>query len=121
MKAKRFFELARRISYKSPSRYKLGAIIVQKNRIISVGWNDMKKSSPNNLTYGGYQHAELRALLGLDYRETRGAICYVYRETLNGELAKSRPCEVCWESLKLSGIKEVWYTSNEGFKKEIIR
>lgn len=78
----------------------------------------MSKSHPKLATFGGYIHAELHALLGTDYKETRGGTCYVYRETLNGELAKSRPCEVCYQSLKLSGIKEICYTSNEGYKRE---
>lgn len=116
----RFFELAKRISFKSPSKFKLGCIIVNKNRVISIGYNQMHKTHPKFKTYGNFIHAELHSLIGLPYEETQGAVCYVYREDANGKLANSRPCPVCYSALAQSGIKEICYSTRQGFQKERI-
>lgn len=118
-KHKTFFNLARRISYKSPSQVKIGAVIVRGKQIQNVGINDMRKTHPRAKSYfGNFIHAELSALIGLSYEETRGADIFVYRETLNGEIAKSRPCRICQAELMRAGIKHVFYTSELGFHKE---
>jgi deoxycytidylate deaminase len=113
-----FFRLAKKISLRSPSRYKLGALISKKNCIISVGWNNMNKTHSKANSSHRYLHAEIHALLGTDYEETKGGTLYTYRETLNGDIAQSRPCSSCLEAIKLSGIKEICYSTYEGFIKE---
>lgn len=116
----KFFDIAKKMAFKSPSRFKLGCVIVNKNRIVGLGRNHMNKTHPRCKTYGNYVHAELDALIGSDYKETKNAIAYVYRETLNGTLAKSRPCPVCMEALRLAGISQVCYTVENGFHKEVL-
>jgi tRNA(Arg) A34 adenosine deaminase TadA len=118
---KRFFEMAKKISLKSPSRYKLGCVIVKRGRLQGVGWNNMGKTHPACKTAGNYFHAELHALIGLDKKETQGADLYVYRETRNGDLAQSRPCSVCYFALREAGIRNVCFTDYSGFKKEVVK
>lgn len=78
----------------------------------------MRKTHPKHATHGNFIHSELNALIGLSYEDTRGSDIFVYRETLNGVIAKSRPCEVCHAELLKAGIKNIYYTSENGFHKE---
>jgi len=117
----RFFELAKKISFKSPSRYKLGSVIVNKNKVVSVGFNNMAKSHPKMPGTYKFLHAEVHSLLGCNYNETKGSTLYVYRETLNGDLAQARPCSNCYQAILASGIHEICYTTPEGYKKEVVK
>ena len=40
---------------------------------------------------------------------------YVYREHKNGVKALARPCPACQKMIKDMGIKEVWFTTENGF------
>lgn len=113
-----FFKLAKKVSFQSPSRCKVGAVVVNRNNAISVGYNNMSKTHPKAPGKYKFLHAEIKALLGLSYDETRGSDIYVYRETLNGQIAKSKPCPVCHSALQEAGIKNIYYTSEEGFQKQ---
>ena len=33
-----------------------------------------------------------------------------------GNLANAKPCSVCCPIIKISGIKDIWYSTEEGFK-----
>lgn len=110
----RMFEIAKKISYKSPSRFKLGCIIVNKNRLIGMGHNDMSKTHPKVPLRYKTLHAELHALLGLDYHETKGCVVYVYREDRSGKQVNAKPCPMCELALRQAGIKRVYYTHDSG-------
>ncbi len=110
--------MAKKISLKSPSRIKLGCVVVKKGRVVSFGWNDMARTHPKAKTYGNFLHSELHALIGLSQKESKGADVYVYRETRNGVLAQSRPCPICYAALRQAGIRNVCFTDYSGFKKE---
>ena len=113
------FQLAKKISKRSSSKIKLGAVITnKKNQVISVGYNDMRKTHPKCPTWGNFIHAELDSLIGLSFEETNKGSIYVYRETSNGQIAMSRPCSVCFQALKRAGVKKLFYTTNNGYKKE---
>jgi len=110
----RFFDLARRVSLKSPSKYKLGCVIVSKNKIINVGFNDMNKTHPKANSAYKTLHAEIDALIGLDTSITKGCVVYLYREYKSGQPAIAKPCPSCELALKKAGIKTVYYTSDNG-------
>lgn len=116
----KFLKIAKEISYKSPSKFKLSCLIVDKNKIVTWGINNMAKTHPSCKTWGNFQHAELNALIGTSYEKTRGCTAYIYRETLQGNIANSRPCPVCMIALKQAGIKDIIYTSEKGVRKERI-
>ena len=106
----RMFDLAKRVSLKSSSKFKLGCVIVNKKQIVTLGHNDMNKTHPKVPSIWKTLHAEIHALIGVPYNKTRGCIAYVYRETYDGIPANSKPCEMCEAALRLAGIKKVYYT-----------
>ena len=108
-------------------RFKVGAVIVQKNKLISAGANS-DKSHPIQKRYDkerGFKthhscHAEVRAILNSKLNSLTGCTVYVYRETKNGVLGKSRPCPACIKMLRDYGIKRMCYTTEEGFCEETL-
>lgn len=67
-------------------------------------------------------HAEMMALVkikDLDISFTKVKL-YIYREDMNGNIAMCKPCEACTHAIKDLGIKEIYYTTNNGYKKEYI-
>jgi deoxycytidylate deaminase len=117
----RQFYIAKKIAQKSNSKFRLGCVLVKKGRIISIGWNNMVKTNPKCKTYGNFIHSELHCLLNTEYSKTRGSIVYIYRETKGGELAQSRPCPVCYEALRIAGVKKIRYTIKSGYAEESIK
>lgn len=93
----------------SKCRFKLGAVVSKKNRIIGKGFNS-KKTHP---IFGSGRfknlHAEGHALYRAINRghDVSGCTVYVYRR--NGNLAK--PCTHCQKLLKDHGIHKVIYTA----------
>lgn len=112
---KRFFELAKKVSLNSTSEPRLGCVVVQKNRVISVGFNNMKKTHPKSTHPFHTLHAEVHALLGSSFEETKGAVAYIYRELKDGTMALAKPCPSCQLALVYAGISKAYYTSSEGF------
>lgn len=134
---KSMFSVAKKISelsdYKT-KRVHIGCVIVLGNRIISTGYNS-NKTSPlqkkyNRLEYSEESphkmHAEVKALTPLinhwsynpiDFNKIK---LYTYREKSNGELGSSRPCPRCMQLIKELGIKQLYYTTDDGFCEERI-
>jgi deoxycytidylate deaminase len=66
-------------------------------------------------------HAEMMCLLGLkdmdiDYSKVK---LYIYREDNNGNTANCRPCPACMELIDRLGIKKIFYTTENGYAKEV--
>lgn len=133
-KDKRFFEIARLISQTSEyRRIKIGAIVVKKNKIISVGVNSYK-THPVQKRYNKFRfdtvakdtnhtlHAEIQALVNIpNGTDLNDLTIYIYRESRNGGTAKSRPCPSCMNLIKDIGIKKICYTTEEGFAIEYLK
>ena len=114
----KFFELARRLSkYSNHHQHKHGCVIVDKNRVVSVGFNK-DKTHTKSIHKWNFLHAEISALIGLEFEKTKGCTAYIYRENKSGQPAMSRPCEACEMALKLAGIKKICYSIDNGFKEE---
>jgi len=108
-------EVAKKLSKKSTSKFKLGCVIANKNKIVCVGHNHMEKTHPKVKSQWHTLHAELHALIGTSEVDTKGCVAYVYRETKDGKPANSRPCPMCESALRMSGIKRVYYTDECGY------
>jgi tRNA(Arg) A34 adenosine deaminase TadA len=111
----RFFELARRISAKSDHpRCKLGAVIVNKNRVIGIGFNRMRTHplSPHPFKH---LHAEIDATIGIPVEDLLGADIYVYRARLDGSIGLAKPCPTCSGYLSRVGIKHAHFTTYGGY------
>lgn len=111
----KYFELAKRLSEKSDHHtHHIGCVIVKKNVILGLGFNQMK-SHPKSPHDWKMIHAELHAVLGLLPYELKGAEMYVYREHKNGTLAIAKPCSSCQKLIRTCGIKTVYYTDEGGY------
>lgn len=130
---KRYFNIAREVSLLSDfKRARVGAVVVEKNRIISTGHNSSKTSTLQD-QYNQYRgieddkvciprvHAEIAALKPLmrqDVDWSRTSV-YVYRELRSGAKSCARPCAACMQLIKNLGIKNVYYTDwDDNFVKE---
>lgn len=87
-------------------RHKVGAIVVtdDNTQVLAVGYNGNYAGGPNEVEStepgeSGMLHAEINALLKLDYNNPKNKKMYV---TLS-------PCRMCAKAIINSGVKEVVY------------
>jgi len=110
----KYFELAKRLSLKSDHyQFKIGSVLVKKNRIISTGFNSLKTHPRSPHKYKSV-HSEFMCVLGISAYDLAGATIYVYRETKDGNKAMAKPCKYCDRMLEQCGVKTVYYTVKEG-------
>ena len=141
MNTEKYFKLAKNVSELSDynkKNIKIGAVLVYKNRIIGTGYNT-NKTSPIQMKYNKYRetdennrsyvaeehlpflHAEMSCLLGakdLDIDWNKASI-FVYRES-DGKLRNCRCCSACMKALKDKGVKNIYYTTEDGYCHEKI-
>lgn len=133
-KQKSFFEAAEAVSRTSEfPRVHIGCVVTNGNhRIISSGVNSTK-THPIQKKYNAERfdvdictqhslHAELDALLPLlkediDFSKVE---LYTYRELADGTMAMSRPCPSCMKLIKDLGIRNIYYTTQDGYSHEEI-
>lgn len=85
---------------KSPMIFRLGAVIVHQNKIISTGYNKPICFNKTSNFYNKYSiHAEMSALKSLDIKK-KNCDLYVVRILKNNSLAESKPCLDCQKSLQ---------------------
>lgn len=112
----RFFDLAKRLAdHSEHHQHKIGAVIVQGNRILGVGFNRLKTHTKSNHSHRS-MHAELSAILNSKQESFKKASIYVYRENKAGMLAQSKPCSFCQVLLKTVGIQDVFYTTEGSYE-----
>ena len=107
------------MALKSPSRFRLGAVLVKKHNIISTGFNLMRRTHPISSKYNVKSwsigiHAELHCTIGLSMNELQGSSMYIYRILKNGQPANSKPCKMCQHFLADVGVKKAHYSLGEG-------
>jgi deoxycytidylate deaminase len=111
-----YFNLARTESLKVDFRSRIGSVLVKGRKPVSIGRNKPLKTHPLLRKYDSFKtmHAEIDACIGIDRHLIMGSILYVYREGADGNLAMSKPCEMCQKILKELGVKKVMYTIENG-------
>ena len=131
-----YFDKARDISLLSDfKQVHIGCIAIYKKHIIGTGFNT-NKTNPIQLYYNKYRkdfesmplsqpklHAEMSCILSIkhldiDFSKVK---LFVYREDKNGNIALSRPCKACMQAIKDLEIKEINYTTYDGYVKEILK
>src|SRR5690349_19301560 len=117
-KHEKFIQLAVRTAYRSESKFRLGAVLVKKNRVLSWGINKMKRSHPAQLKYSDVPfltglHAELHTCIGLTEEDLTGASIYVARLLKSGRTALALPCGGCRRFLQEAGVREAFYTDSQ--------
>lgn len=102
------------------SRWRVACVLLRKGRIVIRSTNVFGKTHPMQSRladrvgqpYRVSLHAELRALLN-----PKAANCdtlIVGRVNRQGELCLARPCPVCQLAIFESGIKRVYYSTDNG-------
>jgi deoxycytidylate deaminase len=114
----KFFSHARTAALCSPGTgkrkvFKLGAILVYKNKIVSSGFNS-KKTHPllAKITEYPFLHAESSTILKYGIDECEGMNLYVIRLCRKFPIGLSKPCEVCMDFIKAAKIAKVYYSIN---------
>jgi len=109
-----FFRLARNTLPYSDCKIRVGAVISRKSPI-SVGFN-VTKTHPSfcnpDVSCTMSIHAEMNALMRA-HLSVNGCDIYIYRELADGTPGIAKPCKVCYDTLKLKGIKKIYYTIGE--------
>ena len=117
-------------------RVNLGCVAVYKGKVITMGHNS-EKTHPIQMHYNQEfrnlnneiwekhsLHAEMMCLNKLenviDFSEFNKVKLYIYRKTKSRPFGMSRPCPACMQRIKDLGIKNIFYTTNDGFVHEII-
>ena len=110
---KRCLEECERSTY----RFRVGAVIFSSKRIISSGHNEIRSSNiPNkHKLYNNSVHAEQAALLGTDWNKLKGCSILVMKcsKTLK-QLSNAKPCPMCMKVLEYVGIKDIYYSNEQG-------
>ena len=115
-----FYDLAIETAKSSPSKKQVGAILLNKNRVVATATNLESKSHPLQARFAErvglgekiYLHAEIAALVKC--REECDTII-VARVNPQHKLRMAKPCPICSLALEEAGISNIHYTTNDGF------
>lgn len=106
----------------SPSKKKVGAVLLNKNKVVISATNLETKSHPLQARFAErvglrekiYLHAEIAALV-----KCKDECDTIVVARLGGhcgnKLRNARPCPICALALKEAGVRKVHYTTDNGF------
>ena len=127
-----YFNIAKSVSKLSDfPRVKIGSCAVYKHKVISTGFNT-RRTDPMQKKYNVYRFTEdtkhtchselscLKSLIGRKDINFKDVDIYIYRQYKNGGLALSRPCPSCMKLITELGIRNIYYTNQDGFSHENI-
>lgn len=127
----KFTNIARSVSEESVfTRYRFGAILVVKGKIVARGFNSTK-SHPMQKMYNiertdvsdsapHYIHAEMDVLTKIKGIDLKNAELYVYHLSPKNEQRMARPCPACMKAIKAHGISVIHYSTPDGLATEYI-
>ena len=93
--------------------FRLGAILVYRNSIVSIGMNSYKTHPLMAArTSWPFLHAEQNAIIRAGLDNCEGLDLYIARVLKNNTLAMSKPCKVCIKLIKDVGIRNIYYSTN---------
>lgn len=114
-----YINVARSLAEKSEENKKHGAVVIKSGRVVGYGFNKFKNDIhviPEELIkVHCSRHAEEIAIKNAGMN-AKGATLYVARVNRNGINRESKPCKICHELIKNSGIKRVVYTTEEAIE-----
>lgn len=109
----------------------VGCIAVYQGQVIGVGYNS-NKTHPTQNFYNRYRqqsdimpaklHAEIKCInqiktLNINFSKVK---LYIYRIRHDRPHGVSRPCPSCMAAIKDIGIRDIYYTTNDGYSYERI-
>lgn len=127
------FKVARECSLKADytggGKARIGCIVVYRGSILAKGWNtDKTHTAQAQFNCWRYKdcgnkylpcktHAEIAALTKIKYLDIdfEKVHLYIYREFKDGHLANCRPCPSCMAAIKKMNIKNLHYTTPDGY------
>lgn len=133
----RYFERAKQIAMVSDfPKIHVGCVAVYKGSIIGIGCNT-NKTHPTQRYYNRFRipdgedismtcmpklHAEIHCLnqiknMDINFSKVK---LYIYRIRGDQPFGIARPCPSCMAAIKDLGIRDVYYTTNEGYAYEQI-
>jgi deoxycytidylate deaminase len=104
-------------------RRRLSAICLnKKGEVVSIGVNNYTKSHPTQYTYASkcnmpdriYLHAEVSAIIKAKSKDIHTII--VTHIGVDGNLLNAKPCPICQMAIEAAGIKNVIFSTNEGYE-----
>lgn len=112
--------LAIEVAKSSPSKKQVGAVLLNKGKVLATAVNLEDKTHPVQAKWARraglepkqYLHAEIAALVRC--RQEADTIV-VARVNGQGKLRNARPCPICSLALAEAGISKVHYSTNQGF------
>lgn len=128
----KYFEKARRVATMSDyKKIHVVCVAVYQGNIIGVGYN-CNKTHPTQKLYNRYRkienellpklHTEINCVnqirdLNINFLRVK---LYIYRIRKDQPFEMARPCPSCMAAIKDLWIKDIYYTSNDGYIHEII-
>ncbi len=128
----RFFNKARHTALISDfHKTHIGCVAVYQGQVIGLGCN-CNKTHPTQKYYNRYRiqsdsmlpklHAEINCINSIKHMEINFSKVklYIYRIRKDQPYGLARPCPSCMAAIKDLGIKNIYYTSNNGYIHEYI-
>ena len=126
----RYFHKARQVATISDyDKVHIGCVAVYQGQLIGLGCNCIK-TDPTQKFYNKYReqsenmipklHAEINCLnqikhLDINFSKVR---LYIYRIRKDQPFGLARPCPSCMAAIKDLGIKNIYFTTNDGYSYE---
>ena len=115
-------DLAVDVARSSPSRKQVGALLLNKNKVVCHAVNLDTKTHPKQANYAKragrkqkiYLHAEIAALIKCRTECDTIVVARLGGHSHN-ELRNAKPCPVCSLALEEAGIKHIIYSTDDGF------
>jgi tRNA(Arg) A34 adenosine deaminase TadA len=106
----------------STYRYKVGAVLFNKQCIVASGRNGVRSNPihPKYKTYKESFHAEQSCLTGLNWNLLGRCQMLIIRVNPSGNFGLAKPCEMCLKLLQYVRIKTIYYSTADGIVKEKI-
>lgn len=128
----RYFKKARQVALISDyQKVHIGCVAVYQGNIISIACNT-NKTHPMQKYYNRYReesdvmipklHAEINCLnqlkhLNINFSKVK---LYIYRIRNDRPYGMARPCPSCMAAIRDLGIRDIYYTTNDGYVHERI-
>lgn len=126
----RYFDKARQVATISDfNKVHIGCVAVYQGQVIGLGCN-CNKTHPTQKFYNRYReysdallpklHAEISCInqiknLDINFSKVK---LYIYRIRKDQPFGLARPCPSCMAAIRDLGIKEIFYTTNDGYSYE---
>lgn len=97
-------------------QFKIAAVIFKGPKILSIGTNAIRSCSKLNKKFIRWEnslHAEQASIINAR-RNLKGTSMLVVRTNKHGKLGMARPCDLCMSFICAVGIKDVYYTTEDG-------